>query len=423
MASTASRIDRLTRLTSLRDHAATRDNGGSMTTLTTKKTSVVRLEVQDLMATARQETGFSDFGDPWFLAPLAALVTFVNEEGGLSSIDVPPVRHIIDMLCDRLRLADYLKRNPKVLDEKLNVVGIILGQARGGSTLTQRLVARCPQLTSTSFWELFNPVPRPDEKRGDPVERRKIGDDEVASWRKHMPEYVGMHPLDSSFHEEDLWLMDRGFLSYLYNIHFNIPSYFDWSAAQDHTKALQELQVWLKVLQHQAPEREGKKWVLKNQDHIMSLNLPAVFRMFPEAKAIQTHRALEQALPSLASVQSVHIRTSGTTNFDKHEMGERLTHQYLKVYKHMMAVHKERPDLFIDIQYRDLVANPIESYRKMIEGMGLVCGPEDIAAAVDWMSQNGRGTHPPHGYKPEDFGFTVQGLRDSFEFYHQAFLK
>jgi hypothetical protein len=405
------------------EYLITRDNGGTMTTLATKTTSAVQLDVQDLMAAARQRTGLSDFGDPWFLGPLKTLVSFVNEEGGLSSSDVPPVRQLVDMLCDRLRLADYLKRNPKVLDEKLNVVGVILGQARGGSTLTHRLTARCPQLTTTSFWELFNPVPRPGEKRGEPLERRKIGDDEVASWRSHMPEYSGMHPLDSSFHEEDIWLLDRGFLCYLYTLHFNIPSYFDWAAEQDHTKALEELQVWLKLLQYQAPERQGKKWILKNQDHIMSLNLPVLLKVFPGAKVIQTHRALEQALPSLASVQSVHIRTSGTTNFERREMGGRLIHQYVKVYKHMMAVHKERPDWFIDIQYRDLVEKPIEQYRKIIEGMGLACGPEDIAAASNWMSQNGRGTHPPHNYKPEDFGFTVQGLRETFEFYHQAFLK
>jgi hypothetical protein len=49
--------------------------------------------------------------------------------------------------------------------------------------------------------------------------------------------------------------------------------------------------------------------------------------------------------------------------------------------------------------------------------------PEDIAAAEGGKSKNGRGTHPSHSYKPEDFGFKVQGLRDAFEFYHQAFIR
>jgi hypothetical protein len=392
-----------------------------MATSATRATGV-QLRIPDLMAEARSRTGLSDFGESWFMEPLEALVHFVNTEGGLASADVPPVHHLVKMLVNRLKLADYVKKHPKILDEKLNVVGIILGQARGGSTLTHRLIAQSPQLTSTFFWELFNPVPMPDEVRGQPTERRKIGDDEVASWRRHMPEYAGMHPLDSAFVEEDIWLLDRGFLSYLYNIHFNIPGYFDWVLTQDNTKAVAELRVWLQLLQYQDPARRGKKWLLKNQHHIMSNGLRLMFKMFPGAKAIQTHRWLDEALPSLASVQHVHIRTSGTTNFDKAELGERLIHQYVSAYSHMMDVHREMPDSFIDLQYRDTVATPIDQYRKAIEGLGLVCGPADIEAATDWMSKNHRGTHPPHNYKPEDFGLTRDGVRRTFKFYHDAFL-
>jgi hypothetical protein len=326
------------------------------------------------------------------------------------------------MLSNRLRLVDFMKKNPKMLDEKLDVVGIILGQARGGSTLTHRLISRCPQLTSTYFWELFNPVPHPGEKPGEPTERRQIGDDEVASWRKHMPEYVGMHPLNSSFHEEDIWLLDRTFLSYTYNIHFNIPSYNDWTREQDNAPAIDELLVWLKLLQYTNPERRGKKWVLKNQHHIMSEGVRLMFKKFPGAKAINTHRKLDQALPSLASVQSVHIRTSGTNSFDRKELGPRLIQQYIHAYGHMMEVHNEMPDKFIDIQYKDTVTKPMESYRKMVEGMGLVCGPADMAAAEDWMSKNGRGTHPPHNYKTEDFGFTADEINTTFKDYHAKFV-
>ena|SRR5438132_1380261 len=113
-----------------------------MAQLATKAAAGVQLDPNALMHEARRRTSLSDFGDPWFVAPFKSLIHFVNTEGGLPSEDVPPVQHVINMLCERLRLTDYLKRHPKVLDEKLDVVGAILGQARGGSTLTQRLTAR-----------------------------------------------------------------------------------------------------------------------------------------------------------------------------------------------------------------------------------------------------------------------------------------
>lgn len=84
---------------------------------------------------------------------------------------------------------------------------------------------------------------------------------------------------------------------------------------------------------------------------------------------------------------------------------------------------KMPPGTFIDIQYRDLISDPIAQFRKMIEGIGLDCGTADIDAAAQWMSKNGRDTHPPHKYAPEDFGVSVQQLSDTFKFYHDAFLQ
>jgi hypothetical protein len=394
-----------------------------MAKLATKAAPGVQLDGHDLMERAQRATGLKDFGDPWFMEPLNALIHFVNTEAGLPSQDVPPVRHVVDMLCDRLRLAAYLKEHPQVFKEKVDLAGFIPGQARGGSTLAQRLFAQSPQLTSTYFWEMFAPIPLPGETLGDPKGRRKIGDDEVAEWSKHMPEYKGMHPLNSNYYEEDIWLTDRCFNSYTYTLHFNIPSYHEWMLAQDHTKVFDELKVWLQVLQYQAPNRKGKKWLLKNVSHLMTGNLELMFKTFPGVKCIQTHRPMDESIPSLASVQSVHIRTSGTDSFDKREMGPRLIEQYLHGFDQMMALHRRLPaGSFIDIRYRDLVAEPIVQFRKVIEGMGLVCGAQDIDAASSWMSKNGRGTHPPHNYAPEDFGVTAAQLRETFKFYHDTFL-
>jgi hypothetical protein len=133
---------------------------------------------------------------------------------------------------------------------------------------------------------------------------------------------------------------------------------------------------------------------------------------------------MEEAIPSLCSVQSVHIRTSGTTSFDKTKMGPRLIDQYLQSINHMMRIHREMPPgSFIDIQYRDLVSAPIDQFRRILEGMNLAVGSEDIAAASQWMARNGRGTHPPHHYVPEDYGVTAGQLAETFNTYHSKFLK
>ena len=381
-----------------------------------------QLQVDDLLRQARNATGLSDFGDPWFRHPLNHLVDFVNREADLPPEDVWPVRRVVEMLSDRLQLVDYLKRHPKVLDEEIDVAGIIVMHARGGSTLTQRLLGRSPQLRATYFWELHRPVPLADEPFGDPSARIRIGDEEVAAWARAMPEHKSMHPHNAQFHEEDLVLGDRGFLSYMYSCQFNIPSYHAWMAAQDETRAYQELRLWLQLLQYQSPQNKGRKWLLKSVHHFIGRNLRTMFKTFPNAKAIMTHRRMDEVLPSLCSVQSMHIRQSGTNSFDQAEMGRRLIAQYLPAFEDMLAVRSEVPaDRFVDVQYRDLLADPIGQFRRVMQSMGLSARPEDVREATEWMAANGRDTHPRHRYTAEEFGVTGSQLSETFKFYHDAF--
>jgi hypothetical protein len=103
-------------------------------------------------------------------------------------------------------------------------------------------------------------------------------------------------------------------------------------------------------------------------------------------------------------------------------MGPRLVAQFEAAMRDMMIVRQEMPaDKFIDVQYRDTVKEPIETFRRIHEGMGLTATAADIHEAATWMAANGRDTHPPHNYRPEDFGITAEGLRETFKFYHDAY--
>ncbi len=382
----------------------------------------VQISVDNLIDQARKQTGLTDFGDLWFMEPLHALVGFINREAGLTSADAPPVQYTVRMLADRLKLMEFIKRNPDVLKEKVHVAGIIIAHARGGSTLTQRLLARSPQLNATYFWEQVTPIPLPDEKFGDPSPRIAIGDAETRAWADAMPEYKTMHPHDSQYHEEDLPLGDRSFLSFFYSAQFNIPSYLPWLAEQDETIAYQEFKRILKVLQYRQPYRQGRKWLLKSIHHTLACKLRTMFETYPETVAIITHRRMDQVIPSLSSIVSTHTRGSGSDSFDRKEMGPRYVAQFVPALQDMMDVRKQMPaNKFIDVHCKDTVKDPIGTFRYIMEGMGLTVTPEDIHEASSWMAKNGRDTHPPHDYKPEDFGVTTEGLSKTFKFYHDAF--
>jgi hypothetical protein len=193
-------------------------------------------------------------------------------------------------------------------------------------------------------------------------------------------------------------------------------------AAQDETRSYQELELWLKLLQYQAPQMQGRRWLLKSVHHFIGRNLATLMKTFPEAAIIMTHRRMEQVIPSLCSVQSMHLRQSGSRSFDQRDMGRRLIEQYQPALADVMALRTQTPaGKFIDVQYRDLLADPIGQFRAIMEGIGLGATPEDLHEVSTWMARNGRETHPPHSYAPEDFGVTAAELRSEFASYHDAF--
>jgi len=67
------------------------------------------------------------------MEPLQVLIDFVNREADLITTDCASVGIIRSCLVDRLRLVDFLKKNPKVYDEQVDVGGIVVSLPRGAA--------------------------------------------------------------------------------------------------------------------------------------------------------------------------------------------------------------------------------------------------------------------------------------------------
>jgi hypothetical protein len=383
----------------------------------------IQLNAGTLLDRARAQANLKDFGDEWFMGPLEAIVRMSNAEAGLKSDNGFPVQFLVGMLADRLKLVDYLKRHPKVHDEKLDVAGVIIGLGRGGSTLLHRLITASPQLTAVHIWEWMNPVPLPDEPPGNPSKRIDMGIAAVKATYEFWPEMVAMHPMVATDYDEDLQLLDRTLLSMMYPFYFNIPSYVPWMFAQDHSKAFEELRTWLKLLQYQkVPDRRGRKWFLKSGHYLACGHLEAVINAFPEAKLVMTHRRMENVLASFCSMQTLTVKQDSLT-FDQRTTGPNAIAWFQEVFKRMFEVRKKYPaDKFIDIFYKDVITDPQGQFRNGLERMGLKVTAADEAAARTWMASHGRETHPPHKYTPEDFGVTGEQIAAAFKVYHDAFI-
>ena len=218
-------------------------------------------------------------------------------------------------------------------------------------------------------------------------------------------------------------LIDRTLLSLMYCFYFYVPSYMTWLRRQDHRKAYAELVTWLKVLQYLAPSRRGRKWLLKSGHHLLAGHLPVMLETFPRAKAIMTHRSLENVIVSYCSMQDVTVRKYSST-FDAKRLGPQAIEVFQRALEDLLHVRSRYPaERFVDVQYRDTVARPLEVYRTTMQAMGLGATDADEQAARSWMASHGRDTHPPHVYRAEDYGVSSEQLARSFGFYHDAFLR
>ena len=380
------------------------------------------LRVEDMMARAQAETGLEDFGDPWFMEPLAKLIHFINTEANLVSTEIDMVYRIAGCLADRLRLVAFIREHPAVLQEEVHVVGVIVGLARGGSTLAQRLLGASPQLTSVYKYEVYSPIPLPGEEVGHPKPRiehaQNVLDEMAARW----PDMASMHPMTPTDYDEEIELIDRSFASVMYSFYFHVPGHADWLFDYDDSKSYEELVLWLKLLQYQDPTRKGRKWFLKSPQHLMSGGLRNCMKAFPNAKILMTHRNLRSVVGSLSDLRYSMLKDI-TRDLDPKVIGPESIALHKKALTRMIEIREESPaDRFIDLQYADLVSDPIGQFEHALTKMGLRVTAEDLKAAENWMTSHQRDTHPPHHYQIEDYGVDVEQFDQTFKFYHDRFV-
>jgi len=380
------------------------------------------VHVGTLLDKARAATGLTDFGDTWFLEPLEKLVEAINTEGSLTSPDVPPVERIAYGLMDRLRKHALLQEHPEILDEQIHVAGAILGLPRTGSTMLQRLLGSAPQLTSGYWWEVTFPLPFPGESWGDPTPRQEAAKAAVDAFYAAWPDFRSIHPMDAMAFDEEVILMDKGFLTATYESMMHVPSFGFWMARQDMTRSYQELREWLQILQWQSPWRHGRKWILKTPHHLLG-GLQGLLDVFPEAHAIMTHRAVSETAPSYCSM-CYSMMVAHTRDLDAHAFGAHWNQRFLDSMRNLIKTRETAPaGRFIDVRYVDLVHDPVGEASKVMTRMGLTPTPADEQAMAAWLAENGRETRPPHHYAAEDFGLSQAQMDRDFAFYTDAYLR
>ena len=380
---------------------------------------MMKINANEILDQAKSETGLSDLGEPLFFEGLNKLIDSINNEANLNEIGIQaqPIR-IQGLLTNRLRFEEDLKKFPEILDQEIIAPIVIVGLPRTGSTMTHRLLASDPNHTAMLWWEGRYPALLPGEKRGDIETRMELGKAEVDAVVAASPEALDIHPWDYKGADEEILLLEHNFLSTVPESFMALPSYSEWIEEQDHTLAYEDLKKFIQYLQWQNPGREKKRWVLKSPHHLGFID--KMISVFPDAKIIQTHRDPIKTVPSFCSM-CANLFEPLTTNFDKVFIGKHWSNKLTRALNHCMNISEQHPDNFLDLEFLNMIKDPIDEMKKIYEFIGEPFGEKTEVAMEAWREEN-KHEMGAHKYSLEEYDLTESQINDNFAKYQQKYI-
>lgn len=260
--------------------------------------SLVPLEPAELIARAMANTGLSDFGqDPW-REGFEILVKALNEEADLNLFGRLMTRSdLLIWLEERLAIEDAYRRHPEIDEQVVDAPVFIVGQARSGTSILFELLSTDGRFGVPTNWEIMFPCPPPEAAtyRSDP--RIAKAQHLLTQWHRVAPSFLSMHELGATIPNECKVAMNCTFTSDNLTGLFQVPSYYAWLAQADLTVPYAHYKRMLKLLQWKNPRRH---WLLKSPSHTESL--PVLFKVFPDARVVYTHRDPVRARASVVNL-------------------------------------------------------------------------------------------------------------------------
>ena len=371
------------------------------------------LEEAILLAEAQRVTGLKDFGDDSFRVPLQILLKSLNQEAHLNFFGRTLLQqYLLRLLVNRLRIQEDFKRYPEIARVKIKQPLFILGLPRSGTTFLHNLLSQDASSRWLHLWEMYNPSPSPDYLTRETDPRISEAEKLVTLFNSLAPQLSAIHYLNPNGPEECNVLFEHDLVSILFELRANVPSYSEWLLNQD---LLASYRYYRQQLQLLAWKWSGERWVLKAPVHLRYLS--ALITVFPDARIIYTHRNPLKVLPSLCSLCAL-IRGIYTDHLDLRAIGQQWLNSLAIGIERSMQMRQTIPAQQIyDLNYLDLVSEPIETVRQIYDYFDYDFNPDLENNLKQYITQNPQHKHGVHRYSLEQFGLKESQVTQTFEKY------
>ena len=288
----------------------------------------------------------------------------------------------------------------------------VAGFARSGTTLLYRLLALDDAVRAPALWEVFQPAPR--RCRPSAPSEKRVGE-MMAMTRPFgwlLSQFARIHHFDPLSPEECSALRNNSFAHEGFVISGFIPSYLRWLAGLDAETMLDCFKHYRSQVQILAYHFPRRRWLSRTRFTACIWRVSSAFFPRPASSAPFAIRP-RQSLPRRVSSRFAHSYGSRVT--PPHEIGRLLLDWYQRASdSYARALASTPAEQFLDVEYTELVRNPIGTVRGVYEKFGLDLHPAHEAAMERWLIETAPQKHGKHHYSLDNFGLTaadIVGLR------------
>ena len=374
------------------------------------------MDADRLVADACAATGLDDFGATAWREGLDRYVAALDAEADLSELGVLALEaQITANLANRLRVTAWHQEHPELAAERIERPLLVLGLPRTGTTLLSELLHRDPANRSLMRWEAASsvPPPRAEEMTSDPrIEEARAS---AAGMDALNPGFKAIHYEAPDGPTECVAVLAQDFKSLLWSVIAHVPSYDAWLLECDETSAYEYHRSVLALLQSCAPGR----WSLKTPHHCLGIGV--LVGLYPDARFVMTHR---DPVTVMGSVCSLTRSLSGTFSDVDHtaSIARVWTGIAQTLVDRVMRWRHDHGDAqFVDVSYRDLVADPVGAVAGIYGHFGEEVSPQAEAAMRRYVAEHPKGEHGRHEYRLDELGLDPGELEERFGAYRQRF--
>ncbi|MCV7027876.1 sulfotransferase family protein [Mycobacterium sherrisii] len=369
--------------------------------------------VEDLHASATKLVGLDDFGpdDDNYREALSVLLDSYQRDANLTVLGSKMNRFFLrGALVARLLSEAAWKQYPQHADVAIERPIFVTGLPRTGTTILHRLLGADPHHQGLHLWLAEFPQPRPprDTWASNPWYRQL--DAQFTQHHQENPDYTGLHFM-AAYELEECWqLLRQSLHSVSYETLAHLPGYAHWLSEQDWTPSYRRHRRNLALIGLNDVE---KRWVLKNPSHLFALD--ALLATYPDALVIQTHRPVETILASMCSLAQ-HTAEGWSTTFHGAQIGADAMETWSRgLHRFNTERAKHNPAQFFDVDYHDLIADPLGTVESVYRHFGLTLTDEARKAMQDSHAESQTGPRAPkHKYSLADYGLTAEEVKERF---------